>query len=234
LFIKFHAKQGKNLCDLLKHHGGFFMSTSLKIGLGILAVILLGISVAIYRYYRPATQGLAEAPVYASAPSHFNKKKAPAGKTSTSNSCTVHIAGLVVHPGLYTVPEGIRIVDALTYAGGTIPGADLDKVKLASKVKDGQTIVIKAQDYLTKANSKPSSKAKREPDIIAETLEFPLSLNTCSEKELEAIPGISSSLAKKVVAYREKWGQFYRIEELTHIKGLSPKKVEAIRRYLSL
>ena len=69
---------------------------------------------------------------------------------------------------------------------------------------------------------------------ILAVLLLALNLNTATPKQLESLPGIGPTLAKRIVEFRAKKGRFKRVEELLAIPGISEKKWKALRAYLTV
>jgi competence protein ComEA len=133
----------------------------------------------------------------------------------------VHVVGAVHAPGLYELPEGSRVADALGRAGGATPKADLESVNLASPVADGLQVVVprrRPQGTAAPASGAGGSGTKR-----------PVHLNSATEEELVALPGIGPVTAQKIVAHREKHGAFRSVEELEAVPGIGPKRIDQLR-----
>lgn len=62
----------------------------------------------------------------------------------------------------------------------------------------------------------------------------PISLNTATEQQLESLPGIGPSLARRIVAYREQNGPFRRVEDLQRVSGVGPKMIVRLRGQVTL
>lgn len=137
---------------------------------------------------------------------------------------TVHVAGAVAKPGLYRLAEGARVADALTMAGGATADGILDDVNLASRLKDGQKILV------------PSSVGGQVEPGTARQENGPalLNINTADESELDELPGIGPSLAKRIVEYRRKNGPFSAVEELDDIEGIGPRKLEDLKGQVTI
>ena len=62
----------------------------------------------------------------------------------------------------------------------------------------------------------------------------PVNLNTASESELQALPGIGAKKAQDIVAYRKANGNFKRIEDLTNVKGIGARMLEKLKTSISV
>lgn len=145
---------------------------------------------------------------------------------------TIYISGAVQSPGLYQVEPGIRYQEALDVAGGATEDADLTRVNLAKKCKDGSQVNVP----FLKKNSRRSSgtrtisagsgngggsgRASEEP--IAAT-GGKVNLNTADEAQLTTLPGIGPSLARRIIQYRQQ-KPFQRVEDLQQVSGIGPAK----------
>ena len=147
----------------------------------------------------------------------------------------VHITGAVKNKGILRLPEGSRISDAIEAAGGETKEADLDSINLAYTLEDGKKIYIPSQEdkenneqkqYITTesgdtTNIKENSKIEGENEKV--------NINTANQSELETLPGIGSSLASRIIEYREQNGKFNSIEELKNVKGIGDAKFEDLK-----
>ena len=137
---------------------------------------------------------------------------------------SVHVAGAVAKPGLYRLEEGSRVADALSTAGGATPDGILDDVNLASRLKDGEKILVPR-----------SSGQGSAPGAVQQSSESTLiNVNTADESELDKLQGIGPSLAKRIVEYRRKNGPFPDIEELDNVDGIGPKKLEMFKGQVTI
>ncbi len=119
-----------------------------KVAFIIVAVLLIGIAVTLYRtYFKPVSPEFTDLAVKETLP-------------LPAETVVVHIAGAVKNPGVYRVLKEKRILELLEIAGGVQPGANLDKVNLSAKPKDGQRILIPFEDSV-KRELKRASKHRR-------------------------------------------------------------------------
>jgi competence protein ComEA len=131
----------------------------------------------------------------------------------------VHVAGAVASPGVYRLPAGSRVTDALQRAGGPGPLALVDSVNLAARLADGQQVVI---PEAVSAGAAAGPAAAAMPDA-------PISLGTATVEQLDTIEGIGPVTAQDIVDYRDEHGGLASIEQLDEISGIGPATMEALR-----
>ena len=168
----------------------------------------------------------------------------PSG-SSVPQEVVVHVAGQVLHPGLYTVNVGGRLADAVAAAGGATPQADLDRVNLAEPLADGSRAYIPAlgqaeapgtmpQDALgpglgSSQGSVPESTGTNEADTgNSATPGGLVNLNTADEAALEELPGVGPVTAEAIVAHRSEVGPFTQVEDLLEVRGIGDAKLEGM------
>jgi competence protein ComEA len=139
----------------------------------------------------------------------------------------VHVSGAVAQPGVYELPQGSRVEDALDAAGGTLPQAVLEGLNLAEPLTDG------AQVYVTSINETPPGTTtggfpSRSGGITL------VNINTASQAELEGLPGIGPILAERIIAYRQEHGPFADIEAIQEVEGIGPGTFEEIRGLITV
>ena len=158
--------------------------------------------------------------------------QSPSGATvrlvlPTPTSVVVHVAGAVARPGVYQLPPGSRVVDALEAAGGALPEAAVEALNLAQPLEDGQRIWVPAR-----GQPSPTYVAAATPTATAMPAFPKLDLNTATAQELEALPGIGPVLARRIVEYRDRFGPFQKVEDLLAVRGIGPVLLEKIRPYV--
>jgi len=128
----------------------------------------------------------------------------------------VHVAGAVAEPGVYRLPAGARVTDAVQRAGGGTASALLDSVNLAARVADGQQIVV--------PESGPAGVA-----AVPGAPEAPISLGMATVEQLDTVEGIGPVTAQDIVEFRDEHGGLSSIEQLDEISGVGPATMEALR-----
>jgi competence protein ComEA len=145
----------------------------------------------------------------------------PPPATSTPAPVRVDVSGDIAAPGVYTLPPGSIVQDALTAAGGPNDDADLTRLNLAEPLSDGEQILVPArgQTNTPSPGQQPNSLSPGEK----------LDINTATAEQLEALPEIGPVMAARIVDYRTEHGPFRTIEEIMDVSGVGPKTFEAIK-----
>src|SRR4051794_33122929 len=146
--------------------------------------------------------------------------RAPAMTTTTVPAVlVVHAAGAVVHPGVYRVQPGARVVDVVDAAGGPAPDADVNRLNLAALVTDGSQVFV----------PRIGEPAPATVGGAAAAPSGPLDLNTATLEQLDALPGVGPATAKAIIAERDRRGRFRTVDELLDVRGIGPAKLDALR-----
>ncbi|MDQ3631099.1 MAG: ComEA family DNA-binding protein [Actinomycetota bacterium] len=162
--------------------------------------------------------------------------------TTETERLLVHVAGAVRRPGVYELPSGARIRDALTQAGGGRARADLDALNLAAKVTDGQQVLV-ARRGRPGSTGAPTVTAGAAPGAATaaaagtgkaaaaggSSTAATVNVNQADVTQLEVLNGVGPAIAAKIVEWRTQNGPFKTVEDLTQVSGIGPKKLEAMR-----
>jgi competence protein ComEA len=153
-----------------------------------------------------------------------NRPEPPTGEFSVSADETVsevtqqflyvHVVGEVESPGMYQLPIGARLVDAVFAAGGLTEEADNASVNLARELTDGEQIIVFS-----------ISQEGQSPGANSSGL---ISLNRAGDKELEELPGIGPALAGRIVAWREANGGFKSVQDLLKVSGIGESLLSGV------
>jgi competence protein ComEA len=147
---------------------------------------------------------------------------------SPATTVVVHVAGAVVAPGVYSLPLGARVTDAIAAAGGAKTKADLNALNLAAPLSDGQKIEVLRRGATA---SQPGVAVASSPTTGAAAL---VSINNADETSLDTIPGIGPVTAQAILKYRAEIGSFNSIDQLIDVPGIGPATLESIRPYVTL
>lgn len=138
----------------------------------------------------------------------------------------VHVAGCVARPGVYDLPAGARVADAVAAAGGALDGAATDSVNLARLLADGEQVYLPSEEEA--AGGGPATAASAGAHAGSATAGSTVNINAAGATELETLPGVGPATAQKIVDDREKNGPFAAPEDLMRVPGIGPKKFEAL------
>lgn len=137
----------------------------------------------------------------------FPAAEKESAKQVEESTLFVHICGEVEKPGVYELPEGSRVYEAVEEAGGFTEDAAADYVNLAQILEDGWKVEIPSKEGQTEVFAGIADDGR-------------VDINTAAKEELLTLPGIGESRAESIIAYREKSGGFSRIEDIMKVEGI--------------
>jgi competence protein ComEA len=183
------------------------MSRTQIVAYAALGVVLLLLGARALRAAEPASPFSGAGSPVASEP------VGSGGPGPASGDVVVHVSGAVRDPGVYRLPAGSRVEQAVERAGGPASAARADAINLAARLADGQQVVV------------PS---RRTAAAAAAGDDGPISLGSATVDQLEAIDGIGPITAEKIVDFRDQQGGVSAVEDLDRIPGIGPTTVEAL------
>jgi competence protein ComEA len=155
-----------------------------------------------------------------SAPGEVSFARSADSEGGSGRDVVVHVAGAVSDPGVYRLPAGSRVTDAVDRAGGATSGAATDGINLAAPLSDGQQVVV------------PGAAGGGSASAATGAADGPISLGTATVEELDTIEGIGPVTAQNIVDFRDQAGGLSSIEELDEISGIGPATMDALRARL--
>ena len=179
-----------------------------------------------------------------SVPGRTEQPKQVTSTPSLPAKWVVYVTGAVKKPGVYDIPVDSRTYIALNAAGGFTDKADPEAVNLAAMLQDGVQIHFPAKNEKQRQASAPAaavaaqvpsgSSAPAANTGKAGSDGSPVNINTATQAELETIAGVGPKTAQAIIAYREANGAFSRIEDLLLVKGIGPKKYDAVKGLITV
>jgi len=133
----------------------------------------------------------------------------------------VHVSGAVVHPGVFELPPGSIVKQAIEAAGGPSPQASLERLNQAALVQEGQLITIPTLVPTPGGTPLPASAPASDPSLV--------NINLADAPELDRLPGIGPALAQEIVRYREANGPSTVVDDLLNVPGIGPAKLAQVR-----
>jgi competence protein ComEA len=132
----------------------------------------------------------------------------------------VDVTGAVGRPGVYRLPAGSRVNDAVRRAGGASAKAELEAVNLAARLADGQQVVV------------PERAPGGGVAAAAGGEDGPISLGTATVEQLDTIDGIGPVTAQDIVDFRDEHGGLSSVDQLDQVSGIGPATMESLRARL--
>lgn len=197
----------------------------------LIAVAILFLGFALWRFWPagPASVGQDFSVEIGSESQGDSEGSSDFSKDSDDNevSLSIDVEGAVKNPGLYELPQGSRIGDAVDVAGGMTKHAQRGAVNLASMLEDGQLVLIPAKSEGTGSTAGQADNASAASS--GEASSPAININTASATELQQLSGIGESLSQRIVDYRQANGAFSSIDELANVSGIGEARLAAIR-----
>jgi competence protein ComEA len=157
---------------------------------------------------------------------------------------TVHVAGAVRHPGVYSLPADSRVDDAVRRAGGASRAADLTAINLAAKLEDGRQVVVPVRATAIAGGGGVAAgveggggaagpagvggAAAGAGGAGAGGPAVPINLNTATLEQLDTLDGVGPGIARRILDYRARHGGFRRVEELGEVPGIGDKRLATL------
>ena len=142
--------------------------------------------------------------------------------TATAALIEVHVAGAVANAGVYTLPTGARVHQALSAAGGALADADFERINLSAYLADGQRVYMpRIGEAVPQDNTARSSTGIAAPDSL-------ININSADNQALMSLPGIGESKAEAILSYRAEHGPFTNLNELLNVPGIGQAILDEI------
>ena len=142
------------------------------------------------------------------------------------SALVVQVVGAVRRPGLYRLPGGARIADAVARAGGATRRADTELINLAAPLADGTQVVVPRK--MAPGAAAAGAAGTAATDASGQP-QGPVHLNTATLADLDALPGIGPVTAQRILDYRQKHGAFSSVDDLDAVPGIGPARMAQLR-----
>ena len=139
---------------------------------------------------------------------------------------TVDVKGAVKSPGIYDLPVGSRVNDAVQKAGGFIDNADSKSINLAQKISDEALVYVPTKEEAPNQESYSNATGNKESKKV--------NLNKASLEELKQVKGLGAKRAQDIIDHRESNGKFKSVDELKKVSGIGAKTIEKLKEYVTV
>ena len=158
---------------------------------------------------------------------YFPKESADPGSTESDapELIKVFVCGAVLHAGVYSVPAGSRLFEAIGLAGGMRADADPDYLNQARVLTDGEQIRVPTRAETEGMETPPAQTSA----VGGGSSDGKVNINTADIEELQTLSGIGETRAKAIISYRETNGAFERIEEIMNVSGIKTALFNTIK-----
>lgn len=137
----------------------------------------------------------------------------------------VYVCGEVTNPGVYELPAGSRVCDAVEAAGGFTKKASRDYWNLAETLTDGQMISFPTEEEAAERKKYDTDQAESGKNAD----DGKININTADAGQLQQLSGIGQTRAEAIVAYRDKHGAFSKVEDIMKVSGIKNALFEKMR-----
>ena len=156
--------------------------------------------------------------------------------TVTENTVIyVDVTGAVKAPGVYTLPAGSRVFEAIALAGGAREDASLENLNQAGLLQDGQQIRVYTEEeaaQMVQQGSLPGAETAAGQKESQEASK--VNINTAGKEELMTLTGIGETRAEAILAYRQETGGFQAPEDLMQVEGIKEKTFEKLKDQITV
>ena len=139
---------------------------------------------------------------------------------------TVDVKGAVKSPGIYDLPVGSRINDAVQKAGGLTDNADSKSINLAQKISDEALVYVPTKEEAANQESYSNATGNKESRKV--------NLNKASLEELKQVKGLGAKRAQDIIDHRDSNGKFKSVDELKKVSGIGAKTIEKLKEYVTV
>ena len=139
---------------------------------------------------------------------------------------TVDVKGAVKSPGIYDLPVGSRINDAVQKAGGLTDNADSKSINLAQRISDEALVYVPTKEETTSQEAHSNASNTKENKKV--------NLNKASLEELKQVKGLGAKRAQDIIDHRESNGKFKSVDELKKVSGIGAKTIEKLKEYVTV
>ena len=177
---------------------------------------------------KPVTETNLQAEVAAVSKDSVSENEVKKEEPVEQDLITVDVKGAVKAPGIYDLPVGSRVNDAVQKAGGLTEQADSKSLNLAQKVSDEALV------YVPTKGEEAASQQTASGTASSTSKEKKINLNKASLEELKQVKGLGGKRAQDIIDHRETNGKFKSVDELKKVSGIGAKTIEKLKDYVTV
>jgi competence protein ComEA len=163
-------------------------------------------------------------------------------RSAAGTELVVDVVGKVRRPGVYRLSAGARVNDAVTSAGGLLPGVDLASVNLARKLSDGEQLLVglvapgaaPASTGPGSGGSASGGSGNSDSSAGSADSSTPVDLNSATLTQLDGLPGVGPVLAQRILDWRTQHGRFDSVDQLRGVTGIGDVKFADLKSLVSV
>jgi competence protein ComEA len=148
----------------------------------------------------------------------------------TESPLVVQVMGEVRNPGVYNLPRGSRVHNAIQAAGGLVENADMGDLNLARLLEDGDQIRVGVEVKDRTGGDLIETEMPLQNAVVTQLI----NINSATQVELESLPGIGPVRAQAILQYRQENGFFDEIEGLQKVPGIGPATFEQLKDLITI
>ena len=202
----------------------------------IVICAVLGLALGVFFLLKPSTQTPVKetnlqaevSAVSKDSSSEKEVKKEEKEESPEQDLITVDVKGAVKSPGIYDLPVGSRVHDAVQKAGGLTEEADSKSLNLAQKVSDEALV------YFPTKGEEAASQQVASGTTASTSKDKKVNLNKASLEELKQVKGLGGKRAQDIIDHREANGKFKSVDELKKVSGIGAKTIEKLKDYVTV
>ena len=163
---------------------------------------------------------------YSASEKEEKSQKSETEEVVEKDLITVDVKGAVKSPGIYDLPVGSRINDAVQKAGGLTDNADSKSINLAQRISDEALVYVPTKEEATSQEAHSNASNTKENKKV--------NLNKASLEELKQVKGLGGKRAQDIIDHRETNGKFKSVDDLKKVSGIGAKTVEKLKEYVTV
>ncbi|MBD3949546.1 ComEA family DNA-binding protein [Tuanshanicoccus lijuaniae] len=151
--------------------------------------------------------------------------------SETASEIYVDIKGAVKKPGVYRLPQGSRVMDVIEQAGGLLPEAADAQINQAQLLTDQMMIYVPS---IAESTAEVSAVPQAFASVPNQESGGKININQADSAQLQTLPGIGQKKAEAIIQYRQEFGSFRAVQDLTNVSGIGEKTLQQLLEYITV